>query len=76
MVLTASFQKHQTDLGTFFSVKWEARDAEKAEEKQLLSQIEVFLSEDPALIDFSTPNLLVTDNLQAEEVQMLLSALQ
>lgn len=74
-IFVAGFEKHSSDLGNYYSVRWDWRSRETEEEKQQLEAIAAFLQSEPVLIDLSaTKNLICTDHLSAVELTQLIQS--
>lgn len=52
-IFVGSFEKHNGDYGTYYSVKWDWRNRKNATEKKQLEQIGDFLATNPKFIDIS-----------------------
>lgn len=72
-IFTASFEKHSSELGNYFSVVWNWRERATDSEKAQLEQIATFLSTSPNLIDMNTP-LLCIDGMTSDEIQLLITS--
>ncbi|MDX2100896.1 MAG: hypothetical protein SFW36_24210 [Leptolyngbyaceae cyanobacterium bins.59] len=70
-IFIGSFEKHSSDLGVYYSVKWDWRQRETPEEQQQLEQIAQFMATHPPLIDMTT-GLLCIDGMSAEEIELLI----
>ena len=74
-IFIAGFEKHSSDLGNYYSVRWDWRSRESQEEKQQLEAIAAFLQTEPVLIDLAaTKNLVCTDHLSAAELTQLIQS--
>lgn len=75
-LFTASFEKHNGELGTYYSVQWDWRERETVEEQAQLDQIMAFMDSKPLLQDMAIADkLLCIDNLTPEEIQRLVESM-
>lgn len=72
-IFIGSFEKHNGDYGTYYSVKWDWRTRKTAAEKKQLEQIAEFLSTKPKLVDISV-DLIPVDGLTPDEIDLLMSS--
>ena len=71
-IFTASFEKHSSDVGTYYSVVWGWRERKSEEEKKQLEAIASFMQSEPVLFDSNTSDRLVCiDGMSQDELQML-----
>lgn len=71
------FEKHTSEVGTYYSVGWGWRERKSEEEYQQLDQIEVFLSGHPPLVDYAgTRDMICLDGLSENEIQLLIQSMK
>ena len=71
-IFEASFTKHSSELGTYYSVVWDWRERESEAEKKQLEAIANFMQTKPVLFDSNTADRLIcTDGMSHDELQML-----
>ena len=74
-VFAGVFEKHSSELGTYYSVGWGWRERKSEEEFRQLDQIEAFLSGRPSLIDYvGTRDMISLDGLSEGEIQLLIQS--
>lgn len=74
-VFAGVFEKHTSELGTYYSVGWGWRERKSEEEFRQLDQIEAFLSGRPPLVDYAgTRDMISLDGLNEVEIQMLIQS--
>lgn len=75
-IFTASFESHQSDLGKYYSLKWDWSARESEEEIEQAKLIEAFLDTNPLFVDTNIPDTMVelTDSSpeQIESAKQLL----
>lgn len=69
------FEKHSSELGTYYSVGWGWRERKSEEEFRQLEQIEAFLSGRPPLVDYAgTRDMVCLDDLNEGEIELLIES--
>lgn len=71
-IFTGSFAKHSSELGNYYSVRWDWRDRSSEAELRQLEQIGSFLDGQPQLLDLTgTRDMVSLDGLSEPEIQLL-----
>lgn len=72
-IFIGSFDKHNGDYGTYYSVKWDWKERQTDAENQQLEKIAEFLATKPKFVDFAV-ELIDLEGLSPEEIQLLMSS--
>lgn len=72
VIFTASFEKTQGKMGTYYYLKWDWREREGEAEQKQLDQIIEFINGNPSLVDTGKPKTLIcTDGMSSEQIDDL-----